>query len=120
MNGAETPALNVEQENRSFYYALYYTLTHWTGALTILVLMVTAGVILSATQTPTIHPKTATAAFAFLWITELYLAYRIMILGKYVRSKIPDSTLKGPHLMGLAPAISSTLAVAWNLWILWR
>ena len=44
------PDVNRQKEDWSFYYALYHMLAHWTAYLTILVLLLTVGVLWSTSQ----------------------------------------------------------------------
>jgi hypothetical protein len=119
MSDAVTP--RDEQENWSYYYALYFNLAHWTGSLTILVFMISAGILLSVPHNGTIHRKTVAIALLCLCGTQFYLGWRIRKLGPYVRRRLKAEVAKPDDWeLWWVPWIYGIVASSWILWIIFR
>jgi hypothetical protein len=73
-----------------YYFGLYQTLAHWAAFITILVLLITMGMLLSTSQTGIIHMKSAAAAVIALWGGEIYLLRRIIVLSNLVLEFVPS------------------------------
>jgi hypothetical protein len=101
----------------SYYYALYFNLAHWTGSLTILVFMITAGIVLSGQNGKTNYPSAVAGALFFLCGTQCYLGWRIWTLGPYIQKRLEEGLCTKPNL-GWIPFAYGILAFVWNYWIL--
>lgn len=78
-----------KEEEWLYYFALYHALAHWAAYVTILVLLITMGVLLSTSQTAIVHTKSAAAAVFALWGGEIYLMLRILRLSKVMLKFVP-------------------------------
>ncbi len=93
------PGEDRQKEDWSYYYALYHMLAHWTAFLTILVLLITLGVLWNSAQIPRVaHPGGAAIGLAVLCGVELYLLWCIFNESAYLLRKLPISA-REPELI---------------------
>ena|SRR5713226_8856296 len=98
-------------------------LAHWTDYLTILVLLLTVGVLWSTSQSAKIaHPVSAAVGLAVLCGVEIYLVWCISKESDYLLLKLPISgrppqLIEPLHKHGTAIFIGiGCAAVAFTLW----
>src|SRR5689334_1902060 len=79
------------QADWSFYHALYHLVTHWAATVTILVLLLTVGVILLTTSGPMrIWQKVcACLVIAITAALPIYFLERMATYGAFVTSQLP-------------------------------
>jgi hypothetical protein len=113
-----------KKEELFYYFALYHHLAMATGYLTILVLMLSVGVLLSTSSTAVRKPSAAVAVVFVLWGIEMYLVARMKKYSTHVIGCVGDDRVKKletiPHNRWMTTSIGATLAAIWNILLLLR
>jgi len=101
-------------EDRIFYHALYYLVSHWAAFIASLGLLVTTGVIVSTVATPLngIRRLYCQAAIATMFFGSWFFLWRMYTFSSIVQRMLPRTYLQELALVGANPTILGVALVA--------